>query len=43
MQIDDLRGGTSTYKTNDGSDAVEFTVYFDQSTGTFKFIMYTYK
>ena len=43
VTIQDVIGGTTTYRTNDGSDAVEMTVYFDQTSGTFKVIMYTYK
>ena len=43
ITITDLRGGTSTSMANDGSDAVETTVFFDQTTGTFKVIRYTYR
>ena len=43
ITITDLRGGTSTSLANDGTDvAVEMTVYFDASTGTFKVIRYSY-
>ena len=42
VEIQDLRGSTYTSIANDGQRALEYTVFFDQTTGTFKFIMYRY-
>jgi uncharacterized repeat protein (TIGR01451 family) len=42
VTITDLRGGTTTSKANDGMGALEYTVYFDATTGTYKFIIYRY-
>jgi PKD repeat protein len=42
IQITDVSGGTTTYKSNDGSAAVTITWYFDVASGTYKMFMYTY-
>ena len=43
VAITDVRGGTITMQTANGSDALEFIVYFDPVSGTFKFIAFTYR
>jgi nitrous oxidase accessory protein NosD len=42
VTITDLRGGTTTSKANDGMGALEYTVYFDAVTGTYKVITFRY-
>ena len=42
VTIQDLRGGTTTSDANNGLGALEYTVYFDALTGTYKFISYRY-
>ena len=42
VTIQDLRGGAMTTMANDGNGALEMTVYFDHSTGTYKVIQFHY-
>ena len=42
VEVQDLSGSTYTTLATDGQGALEYTVYFDSATGTYKFIQYHY-
>ena len=42
VEVQDVTGSTYTTLATDGQGALEYTVYFDSATGTFKFIQYRY-